>query len=385
MRSEAGSSPASVTVADLSERELVARIQQHLTPAPDWLLVGIGDDAAVVAPERNRVEVLTIDAIVEGVHFDRTFVPPGAIGHRALAVNLSDLAAMGAAPRLALLSMVLPSAFPLAEFDAIAGGMAALAARHRLHVVGGNLTRSPGPLMIDVAVMGTVKRRQALTRGGARPGDDVYVSGSIGLAAAGLRRLREVVSRQPSVINQQSLVASLGRQTEDRRLVTDDVGLTTDDWRLVTAYLHPVPRVRLGLLVARNRAAAACIDLSDGLADAVHQMADASGVGMTIDAGALPIDPCARAFFEAHGGDAVIDAVTGGDDYELLLAARPRMRGRLAAAAGHGNVPLTRIGRCTDDRAVMLQRTAGDTVRDALPMPGGYSHFAPLKGSRSDA
>ena len=392
MRSEAGSPPASVTVADLSERELVARIQQHLPPAPDWVLVGIGDDAAVVAPERNRVEVLTIDAIVEGVHFDRAFVPPDAIGHRALAVNLSDLAAMGAAPRLALLSMVLPSAFPLADFDAIARGIAALAASHRLHVAGGNLTRSPGPLMIDVAVMGTVKRRQALTRSGARPGDDVYVSGSIGSAAAGLRVLRDLVRRQSAVINQQSFVSRLSRQTEGRRLVTDDrrlvpgdLGLTTDDWRLVTAYLHPVPRVRLGLLVARNRAAAACMDLSDGLADAVHQMADASGVGMTIDADALPIDPCARAFFEAQGTDALIDAVTGGDDYELLLAARPRMRGRLAAAAGHGNVPLTRIGRCTDDRAVMLQRTAGDTVLDALPMPRGYSHFAPPKGSRSDA
>ena len=386
MRSEAGSPPASATVADLSERELVARIQQHLPPAPDWLLVGIGDDAAVVEPERNRVEVLTIDASVEGVHFDRAFVPPDAIGHRALAVNLSDLAAMGAAPRLALLSMVLPSAFPLADFDAIAAGIAALAARYRLHVVGGNLTRSPGPVMIDVAVMGTVKRRQALTRSGARPGDDVYVSGTIGAAAAGLGRLREAVSRQSSVISQQSLIASLSRQTEDRRL-------PADDWRLASAYLFPEPRVRLGLLVARNRAAAACMDLSDGLADAVHQMAGASGVGMTIDAGALPIDPCARAFFEAHGADAVIGAVTGGDDYELLLAARPRMRGRLAAAAGHGNVPLTRIGRCTDDGAVMLQRTDGDTVVDALPMPRGYSHFGRLpvprlaegKGSRSDA
>ncbi len=392
MRSEAGSPPASATVADLSERELVARIQQQLLPAPDWVLVGIGDDAAVVEPERNRVEVLTIDAIVEGIHFDRTFVPPDAIGHRALAVNLSDLAAMGATPRHALLSMVLPSALPLADFDAIAGGIAALAARHRLHVIGGNLTRSPGPLMIDVAVIGTVKRRQALTRSGARPGDDVYVSGTIGAAAAGLRRLREVFSCQSSVSSQQSFVGSLNRQTNDRRLVTDDrrlvpddLELTTDDRRLVTAYLRPEPRVRLGLLVARNRAAAACMDLSDGLADAVHQMADASGVGMTIDAAALPIDPRARAFFEAHGTDAVIDAVTGGDDYELLLAARPRMRGRLAAAAGHGNVPLTRIGRCTGDGAVMLQRTAGDTVLDTLPMPLGYSHFAPLKGSRPDA
>jgi thiamine-monophosphate kinase len=220
------------TVADLLECELVARIRQHLAPAPDWLLVGIGDDAAVVEPPRNRVEVLSVDAIVEGIHFDRAFVPPDAIGHRALAVNLSDLAAMGAAPRLALLSMALPAALPLADFDDIAAGFAALAARHKLHLAGGNLTRSPGPLMIDVTVVGTVKRRQALTRNGARPGDDLYVTGSLGSAAAGLALLREraaVISHKSSVSSQQSSVASLSRQTDDGRLKTDDLRLTTGD------------------------------------------------------------------------------------------------------------------------------------------------------------
>src|ERR1700716_2271776 len=126
------------TVGSATERELIARIRGHLPPPPDWLLVGIGDDAAVREPARNRVEVLTVDALVEGIHFDRAFVPPDAIGHRALAVNLSDLAAMGAAPRLALLSMALPAALTVADFDGIAGGLAALAARHRLHVAGGN-------------------------------------------------------------------------------------------------------------------------------------------------------------------------------------------------------------------------------------------------------
>src|SRR5436853_5136951 len=111
------------TVASLTERELIARIRGHLPPAPDWLLVGIGDDAAVVEPQRNRVEVLTVDALVEGVHFDRAFVPPDAIGHRALAVNLSDLASMGAAPRLALLSLALPAALPEADFDALVDGI----------------------------------------------------------------------------------------------------------------------------------------------------------------------------------------------------------------------------------------------------------------------
>src|SRR6266853_3019261 len=120
-------------VGDFTEADLIARIQQRLPPAPDWLLVGIGDDAAVVEPERNRVEVLSVDALIEGVHFDCAFVPPDAIGHRALAVNLSDLAAMGAAPRLALLSLALPPALPLADFDAIVSGFCPVAGRYNLH------------------------------------------------------------------------------------------------------------------------------------------------------------------------------------------------------------------------------------------------------------
>ena len=365
------------TVADLSERELIARIQQRLPPAPPWLLVGIGDDAAIVEPERNRVEVLTVDAIVEGIHFDRAFVPADAIGHRALAVNLSDLAAMGAAPRLALLSMALPATLPAADFDAIVAGFTALAAAHRLHVVGGNLTRSPGPLMIDVTVAGTVKRRQGLTRAGAKPGDDLYVSGTIGAAAAGLRMLRKVVSHQSSVVGHQSSGFSPSPQsTDDLRLtlMTEDPRLTTDDWRLMTAYLRPEPRVRLGLLLARNRAASACVDLSDGLADGVQRLAEASGVGVMLDASALPIEPAARAFFEAHGLDPVEESVSAGDDYELLVAVRPRTRGRLSAAIRHGGAPLTRIGRCTEDRAVTLRRTGAAAATEAA-LPAGYTHF----------
>ena len=357
------------TVADVSERELVARIQQQLPPTPPWVLVGIGDDAAIVEPERNRVEVLTVDAVVEGVHFDRAFVPPDAIGHRALAVNLSDLAAMGAAPRLALLSMALPSTLPLADFDGVVSGLTSLAAAHRLQVVGGNLTRSPGPLVIDVTLAGTVKRRQALTRGGAKPGDDLYVSGAIGAAAAGLALLRKVVGHQSSVVSPQS--------TEDlrRRMMADDSRLTPDDWRLVTAYLTPEPRIRLGLLLGRNRAASACVDLSDGLADGVRRIAEASGVGVIVDASVLPIDPAARAFFEAQRCDPV-EASLEADDYELLVAVRPRARGRLAAAVRHGGAPLTRIGRCTEDRAITIRHSGAEATDAALPT--GYTHFRPF-------
>src|SRR6476619_1092752 len=123
-----------MTVADLSERELIARIQSKLPPAPPWLLVGIGDDAAVVEPERNRLDVFTVDAIVDGVHFERRFTPPAAIGHRALAVNLSDLAAMGATPRLCLLSLVLPPTWPAYQFDEMVVALTSLAALNHVHV-----------------------------------------------------------------------------------------------------------------------------------------------------------------------------------------------------------------------------------------------------------
>jgi thiamine-monophosphate kinase len=332
---------AGAVLADLSERELIARIQRRLPPPPAWMAVGIGDDAAVVEPERNRLDVLSVDALVEGVHFDRAFTPPDAIGHRALAVNLSDLAAMGASPRLCLLSFVLPARWPLGDFDAMLDGLLTLAARHRIHVAGGNLARSPGPLVIDITVSGTIKRRQIATRSGASPGDELYVTGSLGAAAAGLEMLRQL-------------------------------GASSDP--CTTRYLYPEPRVRLGQLVARNRAATACVDLSDGLADAVHRLAEASGIGAIVDEDTLPIDPSARDWFDRHSGDASLRAVTGGDDYELLLAVSPRSRRRLAQVTRHAGTPLTRIGVCTAERAVVLRRGQDGQMQDR-PLPGGHGHF----------
>jgi thiamine-monophosphate kinase len=327
------------TVADFTERELVARIQQKLLPPPAWLLVGIGDDAAVVEPERNRVEVLTVDCLVDGVHFDRRFVPADAIGHRALAVNLSDLAAMGASPRLALLSLVLPADFGIDDFDAMLAGLTTLAAAHHVQVVGGNLTQTPGPLTIDVTVVGTVKRRQALTRAGAQPGDDLYVTNSVGTARAALEQLRA------------------GRASMH-----------------ADAYLRPQPRLRTGTLLARNRLASACVDLSDGLADGARQISAASAVGVALDADALPLLSDVRDWFMSSGRDPAMAALEGGDDYELLFAVRPRHRGRVAAVLRHGDSPVKRIGVCTDRQVVEIRWRRADGV-EVQPLPSGYSHF----------
>jgi thiamine-monophosphate kinase len=335
--------PNSAAVGGCGEAALIERLRRRLPPAPSWMIVGIGDDAAVVAPARNRLEVLTVDALVEGVHFERRFTPPDAIGYRALAVNLSDLAAMGAEPRLALVSLALPPDLPLDDYDALVEGLVKLAALHELHVAGGNITRSPGPLVVDITVVGSVKPRRAITRAGARAGDRLYVSGSLGAATAGLEMLQAGIPRTDG---------PAGR------------------------YLYPQPRVRLASLLARNRAVSAGLDLSDGLADGVRRIAAAGGLGAIIDASCLPIDPDARRWFQSRGEDPIARTVSGGDDYELLVAVRPKCLGRLAAARRHGDVPLTEIGVCTEAPQLVLRQPSPAGSHDTA-LPGAeFAHFA---------
>ena len=341
----------SLTVSSLGEHALIQRITSRLT-RPAWVIVGPGDDAAVIAPERGTFDVLTTDATIEGVHFDRHFVPPHAIGHRALAVNLSDLAAMGAQPRAALLSLALPDATDVVDIDALIDGLVRLADAHRVAIVGGNITRTPGPMMVDVTAIGSVRPRRVLGRGGARPGDEVYVTGSLGDAAVGLRTL------------QSGLTAEAG-------LASSHGAGEAAPGACVERYLRPEPRLRAGMLLGRTRAASCCMDLSDGLADAVRQVSAASGVGMTIDAGTLPISDAVRHWSDAHGIDATDLAMSGGDDYELLFTVRPSRRGRLRGVRRLlGHLPITRIGTVTQDRALVVT-----TVQGARELPQGYEHF----------
>ena len=336
------------TISDIGEHALISRITARLA-MPSWVLVGPGDDAAVIQPERGALDVLTTDAQVEEVHFDRRFVPPDAIGHRALAVNLSDLAAMGAAPRAALLSFALPDQLEVAVVDGMMDGLIGLAARHRVAFIGGNMTRSPGPLMIDVTAIGSVKPRRVLTRAGARPGDEIYVTGSIGGAAVGLRLLQDRCGANPS-----------GSPGEPERLAPQ-----------MEKYLRPEPRVRAGLLLGRNRAATSCIDLSDGLADGLRQVAAASGVGVVVDEASIPMADGVAEFHRGLGNDPVCAALAGGDDYELLFTTRPLWKGRLRAVRSHvGDLPITRIGVVTKDRRLVLRTASGE--RD---LPAGFEHF----------
>jgi thiamine-monophosphate kinase len=339
-----GQAPEPPSIGSLGEHALIARIRGRLGPAPPWLLVDAGDDAAVYESPRNLAQVITSDAVVDGVHVDRRFVPPASIGHRALAVNLSDLAAMGAAPMLATLSLVLPADLDVADLDALVDGLLAVAASSRTRLVGGNITSTTGPMVVDVTVVGTVHPRRILTRGGARPGDHVFVSGTLGDARVGLARLQAGA----------------------------DAGAF--ETFPVARYLHPEARLRLGQSLGRRQAATSAIDLSDGLADGLARLSEASGVGVEIAADALPLHPATVVAARALGRDPVHEALAGGDDYELLFTVSPRRRGALRGVERLvSGLALARIGTVT--RAPGLVLLHPDGRREAVT--GGYEHFAP--------
>ena len=337
-------------MAEIGEQGLIERLRARVPEAPSWVTIGIGDDAAVLEPARGELDVLTTDGLVEGVHFRRDWSAASTIGHKALAVNLSDLAAMGASPRAALLSLALPADLPLEDFDGLLDGFLALARDARVPLVGGNITRSPGPLMLDVTLVGSARRRRVLTRRGARDGDELYVTGALGGAATGLAWLEATDAE--------------GRPSA-RATLAPTLAACLD------RYERPTPRIRTGLSVARNRGASACVDLSDGLADAVRQLARASGLGAVVNAALLPVDEGTADWAQALGQVAAHAALAGGEDYELLFAVPPRKRRRFhGAVAAGGDVPVTRIGRLTKAPGLWREDDGQNS-----PLTGGFSHF----------
>jgi len=342
------------TVGELGEARLIARIRDRVPPCGSSVVLGVGDDAAVIAPEPRRLSVVTTDALVEGVHFEWRLTTARDVGAKALAVNLSDLAAMGAAPLAAVLSLGLPESLEIERFDAVVEGLIDVARRYGVAVVGGNITRSPGPMFIDVTAFGSVHPRRVLRRSGARPGDELYVSGTVGGAAAGLRWL----------LGADAARVRAGEQEADGSNAVMDA---------VARYRQPEPRVRLGMLVGRNRAASACVDLSDGLADAIRQLTAASQVGARIEGGAIPVHPSV-AEVEPDVERRLDLVLSGGEDYELLFAVpRRRRRTFLALSRLASLPPVTRIGELTASPDLVVRRQGHEAA-----LPRGFAHFDPV-------
>jgi thiamine-monophosphate kinase len=313
-------------IRDCGENRVVARFRDLARGAlgPD-VLVGPGDDAAVLALSEERLLLLACDIMVEGIHFRREWCTAAQLGHKAMVQNFSDIAAMGGAPAFAVASLAAPGDLPEVFVEQLAQGLVGAASQYGAALVGGDLVGSPGPIVVDVAVTGWVEREHLLRRSGARPGDAILVTGALGASAAGLTLLQHDIT-----------------QPEDPSLAA-----------ALRAHREPVPRLAESHAIAATGAATAMMDLSDGLADDLPRLCAESGVGARLRAEAVPIHPACAAVAEKLGFDPFPLAVSGGEDYELLFTCPQDAVEKLAdAVAEVAGPPAAQIGEIVagDDR-----------------------------------
>ena len=311
-------------------------------PAGGPVRTGIGDDAAVLRLNPATDWVVTTDQLIENVHFLRKVQPARSVGWKALARSLSDLAAMAARPRFALVSLALPPRLSGRWSREFFAGLGALAHRYRVRIVGGDLARAP-QVMADVQAIGEVDRSRALLRSGARSGQAIYVTGRLGLSALGQRLVRSRSRNRPS-------------------------GLIQDALR---AHFYPEPRIQLARRLARA-GATAMIDLSDGLSTDLARLCRASRVGARVYGSHIPTVEVPPPLLRRFRTTPLELALNGGEDYELLftIPESVRLPGKLLG------IPLTRIGEITKRRRLMLADSPG-SGRERRLQPGGWDHFRP--------
>lgn len=317
-----------------SEREFVAWLRRSRQVRSPGLRLGIGDDAALIAPSAGHEIILTADLSIEGIHFRRDLHPPDAVGHRALARSLSDVAAMGGRPRFALVSLALSPRVDRLWVEKFYRGLIDLARRFDVALAGGDTSLSAKAVMADVTVVGESPRGRALLRSGACPGDAIYVAGTLGLSAAGLRVLR-------SGLKSRAAAAAL------------------------RAHLYPEPQCHLGELLSRKRLASAAIDISDGLSLDLSRLLGASGAGGRIFEAEIPLSPVVK------GGAAALElALDAGEDYKLLFTVPPSKTAALPVS--FEGARLYAIGRvCEKGQGILIEGRKG--TRPLIP--AGYDHF----------
>jgi thiamine-monophosphate kinase len=329
-------------MAALTEFELIDRFfrrPENSTGNARGIVLGIGDDAALLAPTPGNQLAASVDMLVSGRHFFAD-VEPEALGHKALAVNLSDMAAMGATPRWALLAGALPHADPQ-WLKAFARGFFALATAHGVDLVGGDTTR--GPLNLCVTLLGEVPAGKALLRSGALAGDSIWLSGALGDASL-------------------ALAHHAGR-----------VVFTADEaaacWN---ALLRPAPRVALGIRL--RGLASAAIDVSDGLVGDLGHVLEASKVGAVLELAAIPRSKALDRQLASSAHDIALQCLlAGGDDYELCFTAAPSHDPRVVALAVELGLELRRVGTIAPEPGLVVQDSSG---RPLAPLPQAYDHFA---------
>lgn len=330
--------------AALGEFGLIRRMTKGAIVRPERVVRGVGDDAAVFHPPKDQPMLLTTDLLVEQIHFQRDTISGKDLGFKSLAVNLSDIAAMGGKPLDAFVSIAIPDDCPLEYIDAIYNGLRELAGQFGVNILGGDTTGSKKDLVINIAITGTVEPDCLLLRDGAKPGDLIYLTGPVGDSRAGLQVILD-------------------------KLDTDDTNLAT----LSQRHCRPFPHIEEGRFLAGSKAVTAAIDVSDGVASDLGHIISQSHCGAVIDVRQLPISSELRKFGESHAFDPIDFALNGGEDYVLLCTVRDEKAVELEAALlAEFNRPLYCIGEVTSSGHLEKIDEAGHRKQFK---PKGWDHF----------
>jgi thiamine-monophosphate kinase len=336
-----------MNIDSCGEFGLIERLKKCVTAPTDFVIIGIGDDAAAFRTKPDCIQIMTADAFVEGIHFDLSFASFRDVGWRAMAANLSDVAAAGGAPTWATVCLCVPASCTVESLEELYSGMDAVAAPFGCRIVGGDTTSSPSGLTLSIALLGEVARERMTLRSGVRPGDLFCVTGHLGGSRAGLEVLRRRRSGRP-------LPDSFGEP--------------------VQRYLRPSPRLKEAAAMGNTVPIHAAIDVSDGLSSEIHHLCWMSGVGALIERDAVPIHPDTRDVARLCGEEAMAFAMSGGEDFELLFAVSPGDASSATRAVSEATgTPVTVIGEATPPEEGIRIRP-GDGSRVPLP-DTGYAHF----------
>jgi len=341
----------------VGERKIIQHIRRRFAQEGQRLFTGIGDDTAILkasalGPAGTKDLLLTTDVLVEGVDFDFRYCSFHQVGFKAMAANLSDIAAMGGVPRFYLVTLGLSGDISLDQLDQLYEGMADLAHNYKVRLIGGDTSATRNGLFVGITILGEVEKGRALVRSGARVGDHIFVTGNLGDAAAGLELVKtrsQGLTARSSLLLRKSLLPLTQRQ------------------------FYPVPRIEEGRLFLTNRIASAMIDLSDGLASDLRHICNESRVGAVVEAAALPLSDTLMKYARNIRKDPLMFALTGGEDFELLFTVPEGRISHLMRLTRHKRLRLSRIGK-------ILPRAAGIKLKDdrgrVVPFPArGYEHF----------
>jgi thiamine-monophosphate kinase len=338
----------------IQEFALIRALARRFARSTPELVRGIGDDAAVIAEPVPRWWHVTTDLFAEGVHFDLRTASPESVGYRAAVANLSDIAAMGAVPRYLLISLAVPSRFKPPQVFNLYKGLMKACRVHDVSLIGGDTSASRAGLFVSVTLLGTSALGRALLRRGARVGDHIYVTGTLGDSLAGLQLLAGGTSR-PAARRPSSPLRAAHREF------------------LIHRHLHPTARIEEGRWLNNARLATAAIDLSDGLSGDLRHICEESRVGAEIELGKLPISTACHAYAESRRLRPIQLALTGGEDYELLFTAPPAKQSTIARQARARGLHVTRIGTIRPRRFGVRMKAADGATR---PIPLiSYEHF----------